>query len=128
MNSELKKVIESSSFLVLKGEWVYAKVSEIPKGGNYFMVTKDIDEITAVFEESQRDQFKIIEENKDLRKLIELKVSIPFYSVGFLATVTGTIAEQGLNVLVVSTYSKDYILVKTESLQIVKEALLKLGF
>jgi hypothetical protein len=92
------------------------------------MISKDNDEITAVFEDSKRNQFTIIEENKDLRKLIGLKVSAPFYAVGFLAAVAGAITAKGCNNLVVSTYSKDYVLVTLAHFEKARQALLELGF
>ncbi|MCX6812260.1 MAG: ACT domain-containing protein [Candidatus Berkelbacteria bacterium] len=70
----------------------------------------------------------IIEKNKDIYSLIALNVSVPFYSVGFLAAVSGAIAEKGLNILIVSTYSKDYILIKKSKQKIAVETLLNLGF
>ncbi len=128
MNENLRKIIDSSTFTVHSGEWLYAKVSEVPSLDNCFMVAKDNDEITAVFEREKRSNLKIIEENKDLRRLIELKVSVPFYAAGFLATVTGAISAKGCNNLVISTYSKDYVMVTLEHLEKAKEALLELGF
>ena len=70
----------------------------------------------------------IKDKNKDIYTLIALNVSIPFYSVGFLAAVSGAIAEKGLNILIVSTFSKDYILIKKSSEKIAVDALLELGF
>ncbi|MBM2820742.1 MAG: hypothetical protein HW405_502 [Candidatus Berkelbacteria bacterium] len=92
------------------------------------MISKDADEITVVAEEKNLENLEIIERNKEDYKLIALKVSLPFYAVGFLATVTSAIAKEGMNVLVISTYSKDYILVKEENIVKVEQILLKLGF
>jgi hypothetical protein len=63
-----------------------------------------------------------------LRKLIGLKVSAPFYAVGFLAAVAGAITAKGCNNLVVSTYSKDYVLVTLAHFEKARQALLELGF
>lgn len=128
MSKELKKVIESSTFVVHDGEWIYAKVGGQPKLDDCFMLSRDQDEITAVFKSEGRDKFEIIKENKDLRKLIELKVSVPFYAVGFLAAVSKAVAEQGSNILIVSTYSKDYILVNSNEISKTKQTLVNLGF
>ena len=61
-------------------------------------------------------------------KLIEIKVSLPFLAKGFLAKITEVIAEKNLNVLVISTFSKDYILVYEETYEIAIEALKSAGF
>lgn len=124
----LKKIIETSTFEIISGRFIYAKVSSAPNIGNHFLIAKDNDEITVVTEESSLDKLNLIEKNKDYWALVALNISAPFYSVGFLATVTSTIAKEGKDVLVVSTYSKDYILVQHDFLEGVKRVLLSLGF
>lgn len=128
MTNELQEVIKSSTFKVQAGLWIYAKVGGQPSLDDCFMLSRDDDELSAVFESGKTDKFEIIEQNKDLRKLIEIKVSAPFYAVGFLAAVTNAISCKGCNNLVVSTYSKDYILVTEAHFEVAKQALIELGF
>jgi hypothetical protein len=45
-------------------------------------------------------------------KLPEIKVSQPFVAKGFPEKVTGIVAGEGLNILIISTFSKDYALVR----------------
>jgi len=127
MNKNLKKIINHSNFEAHDENYVYAKVSSIPKT-DHFMVTCDKDEITVVTTEDRIKELDLLERNKDNWKLIALNVSIPFYSVGFLATVSAAIAKKKMNVLIVSTYSKDYIMVKAENVELARKALLSLGF
>jgi len=128
MNSEIEKIIKESTFRVEEGKFVYAKVSKVPSTENHFMVSKDVDEITVVTKEENLSELTLVERNKDFYRLVALNVSIPFYSVGFLATVSQAIAKEGMNILMVSTYSKDYILVKNDKIEKAKSVLLKLGF
>ncbi len=128
MTEDLKKVIETSTFEVVEGDFVYAKVSELPSNPNIFMVSKDKDEITIVAKEEEVGNLEIIERNKETYSLIALNISLPFYAVGFLSAVTNAIASAGMNILVVSTYSKDYILVRKEHLDKSKDILINLGF
>jgi len=128
MNSEIEKIIKESTFKVEEGKFVYAKVSKAPSIENHFMVSKDDDEITIVTKEENLSELDLKERNKDFYRLIALNVSIPFYSVGFLATVSQAIAKEGMNILIVSTYSKDYILVKDNKVENARLVLLKLGF
>ncbi|MCH7605219.1 ACT domain-containing protein [Patescibacteria group bacterium] len=114
MKPDLKEIINKSLYRIVPGGYIYAKVSSIPDIDNCFLISKDADEITVIVEESKYSRIGAIERNKELYALIELRVSVPFYAVGFLAAVTNAIAEKGMNVLVVSTYSKDYILVRKE--------------
>lgn len=128
MNDELKKIIEQSSFTIQDGVYVYTKVKTAPPIDSHFLVSKDQDEITVVTRSENLTELDLIERNKDDYKLIALNVSIPFYSVGFLATVSSEIAKAGMNILIVSTYSKDYIMVKADKLEQARSVLLDLGF
>lgn len=123
----LTEIIKQSSFEVQDGLFAYAQVSTLPTGQGHFMVAVDKDEITVVTREENLKELEIIEKNKEWYTLIALNVSIPFYSIGFLATVTAAIAQAEMDVLVISTYSKDYIMVKKENLDKALGALLQLG-
>lgn len=105
-----------------------AKVSKVSDAKNHFMVCKDADEITVVTKEENLSGLVSAERNKDFYRLIALNVSTPFQSVGFLATVSQALAEKGMNILIVSTYSKDYILIKDDRVEDARLVLLKLGF
>src|ERR1043166_7933311 len=107
MKEELKKIVTESSFSVIPGSWTYLRVRTAPTG-KHFLVVQDKDEITVVTEKARAGELEAVERNKDDWALICLNVSIPFYSVGFLAEISTAIAEAGLNILIVSTYSKDY--------------------
>ncbi|MFH0856497.1 MAG: ACT domain-containing protein [bacterium] len=128
MNDQLKKIIRESSFKIEDGRYVYAKVSEFPEAGKHFMVTKDDEEITVVTREENLGGLMLIETNKEFYRLISLDVSVPFYAVGFLAAVSNEIAKEGINILIVSTYSKDYFLIRDDKIEEVELILKKLGF
>lgn len=128
MNEDIKKIIETSSFVVHKGKFVYTKVRIAPPIDEHFLVSKDADEITVVTKEENLSRLDVIERNKDDYSLIELKVSVPFYSVGFLAAVSSAIAREGMNILIVSTYSKDYVMVRVEHMEKAIQTLINLGF
>lgn len=128
MNPELQNIIQNSSFTVEPGIFVYTKARSVPVSAKHFLITQDRDEITVVTERQNLSEIDMIERNKDDYVLIALNVSIPFYSVGFLAAVSNKIAEVGMNILIVSTYSKDYIMVKYDLLEKAKGVLLNMGF
>jgi len=121
----LDEIIKSSKVVVHRGRYVYLKAQETALG-NHFLVSQDEDEITVVTEEKNVAKTKY---DKDIKwfKLIEIKVLMPFPK-GFLAKVTKTIADENLNVVVVSTFSKDYVLVREETYEVAVEALKKVGF
>lgn len=127
MKKELKKIIQKSFFEVIEGNFIYAKVSAYPQGAGHFMIAQDDDEITVVTWAENLEKLSLIEKNKENYALIALHVSVPFYSVGFLAAVTRAIAAREMDILIVSTYSKDYILVKQAELEKATLALKELG-
>lgn len=127
-SAEALKIIAQSRFLTQPGVYVYAKVSSFPNSNDHFLVSKDNDEITVVTLERNLESLALIERNKDDYRLISLNVSVPFYSVGFLATVSNAFAEEGMNILIVSTYSKDYVLVRADLIEKAESTLKAIGF
>ena len=125
-DSDLQKVIESSEVAVHPGRFAYLKCEEKPSG-DHFLVARDSDEVTVVTEESRVSEVSY-SDSTHWFKLLEVRVSQPFLAKGFLAKIAQTVAEQKLNILLVSTYSKDYVLVREESVEVVISALRSVGF
>jgi len=78
------------------------------------MVFRDERETTVVTREEHLGDVDVIERNRDLWQLINLEPPTPFYCVGFLAKVSALLAGEGIDILVVSTFSRDCVLVKVE--------------
>ena len=125
-NPSLDEVIRSSQVVVHEGRYAYLKAREAGPG-DHFLVARDEDEVTIVTEEANVGD---VAYDSDVKwfALIEIRVSLPFVAKGFLAEVTGAIAGKDLNVLVVSTFSKDFLLVREEGLETALVALEELGF
>ncbi len=125
---DLKDMMEGSTFSVDAGRYVYAKVRAQPASTeNHLMIFTDQDEITIVTEEGNLPSLDLIERNKDTHKVFALNVAVPFYSVGFLAEISKAIAAENINSLIISTYSKDYFLIKEDCAERVEEVLVSLG-
>jgi len=127
MTDELKKIVASSTFTLQSGRFIVAKVKTAPTIDDHFMVSKDNDETTVVTKEENLGSLDLIEKNKDFYVAFELKISLPFYATGFLGAVTGAMGDGGMNNLVISTFSKDYLFVREEHLEKATQALLDLG-
>ncbi len=123
---QLRDVIESSEIVVRSGRFAYLKCKERPSG-NHFLVAQDSDEVTVVIEESRVPEVAYSDSTRWFR-LLEVRVSLPFLAKGFLAMIAQTVADQDLNILLVSTYSKDYALVREESAEVAIAALKNVGF
>jgi len=126
VNSNLDEVIKSSPLLVHKGRYAYLKGNE-KELKNHFLISQDNDEITIITEEKNILNTKHEKEVKWF-KLLEFKISTPFLAPGFLAKISKTIADKGLNILIISTFSKDYVLIREEDFKIALKALNKVGF
>ncbi|MBI2581460.1 ACT domain-containing protein [Candidatus Woesearchaeota archaeon] len=126
LSNQLKRIIAASKVVVHKGRYAYLKMRKTP-AGTYFMVAKDSDEITIVAEEKQLGGLTYESAIKWF-KLIEFRVAKPFVSTGFLAKISQAIAQRGINLLIVSTFSKDYVLVREERVNDTVAALRKAGF
>ncbi len=122
------KMIAESSFCIQDGVYVYTKVSKEPEEGKHFFVCRDSDEITVVTRQENLALLEVLERNRDFYKLISLNVSLPFYSVGFLATVSDAFASNGMNILILSTFSKDYVLIRADLIENAANILRELGF
>ena len=125
-NPTLNEVIKASPVVVHRGRYAYLKCQE-KELKNHFLISQDKDEITIVTEEKNIANTKY---EKDVKwfKLFEFKVSIPFLAPGFLAKVSKTIADKKLNILIVSTFSKDYALIREEDFKVAVKALEEVGF
>jgi hypothetical protein len=127
MGSEsLDEIIKSSPVLVHKERYAYLK-GEAEQIHEHFMISKDNDETTIVTKEKNLLEIKYQDEVKWF-KLFEFKVSIPFLAPGFLAKISKTISDEGLNILLISTFSKDYALIREEHYELAIKALKDIGF
>lgn len=125
-SNQLKGLIAASKVIVRKGRYAYLKVGKKP-ARKYFLIAQDNDEVTVVAEEKDVMRLKY-ESSVKWFKLIEFRVAKPFVSTGFLAKIAQAITRRKMNLLIVSTFSKDYVLVREEKINDAVAALKKAGF
>jgi hypothetical protein len=120
----LPQILASTCFRLVPGQFYYLRLTTdaaIPAPRAKFLaIVRDGDETTVVTEEP--DGFASSDRYGPMC-LIELVVDMPFETVGLLAAATQAIASQGISVLVISTYSKDYLLVKWPFAELATKAL-----
>jgi hypothetical protein len=110
---EFRKGVEIKAS-VRPGRYVVAKVANCSKlSEKIFAMIKDYNETTIVVEENH--ELNIIEEEKFF-KIISFETKLPFNLVGFLAYITGILANEGISILAISAYSTDHILIKENDL------------
>lgn len=121
----LSEVLHASTYDVLDGVYSVAKVQQNFTCPEIFMLSFDSLEATAIYKEGGTPIGVI--EQKTGYKLIGINVAVPFYSPGFIAAISGRLAKEGIPVLVVSTYSKDYFIVSRNDLPNALYELKRLG-
>ena len=124
---DLQEAIPKSIATVMRDTYVYVKTDIVEKTDNHFMVSKDKDEITVITKKEKIKNLKVLELVGDY-KLIEFRPAVPFQTVGFLAKIAEVIANKGMNILIVSTFSKDYIMIKEQFCEKGLTALKSIGF
>ena len=125
----LLKTINSSPYVLHPQRYTVLQVQECSNSQPHFLVTHEAEEVTVVTTEKQRSllQSDILQEQAWFQ-LIEFKMSTPFETPGFLAAIASQLASHHLNILLVSTFSKDWLLLKEEDLEAGLSGLCELGF
>lgn len=123
----LMEVVKSSKVQLLPKRYAVVKVEKLEFLDSHFLASKDDTETTVITTEERLTTLKTLSEEKWFR-LIEVAVSRPFNAPGFLAKITQCIAELGISIFVVSTFSKDYILLKEQDAEAGLQALADVGF
>lgn len=86
----------------------------------------DKNEITLVIEQGKVKKKEVIGIEKDW-KVLTFDMVLPFGLVGFLATVSEALADEGIGIYVISAYSTDHILIKEKDIVKAEKKLKKLG-
>jgi hypothetical protein len=90
-------------------------------GGEFWSVCGTDDELSVVCVESVELAFEKCDKGWRIFKFVE---SMDLNLIGIAARITTVLAEANVNVMVVSTYNTDFIMVKNEKLEAAKKALI----
>lgn len=92
------------------------------------MITRDARETTVVTTEELLDDLDVLAMNPDRWLLLAIDCANPFYCVGFIAKISAALSGAGMDILVVSTFSCDWVFVKEEDGDRAADLLRSLGF
>lgn len=112
-----RAVVSAETYAILKTKRACA---------NAFAVIKDSRETTCIIDESKLGAQKFLGFEGDWR-MITFDMVLPLSLVGFFASVSGALADAGVNIFTISTYTTDHVFVKNQKLDIAVKTLEKLG-
>ncbi|NOY11351.1 MAG: ACT domain-containing protein [Archaeoglobi archaeon] len=107
-------------------EEVFAVVNVESLGNaDFFAAVRDADgKLTLILPEKHLKDLEFSEVEKGFR-LITFRTKLPFDTVGFIAKVSSALAQEGIPILVLSSFSTDHILVRNEHVERAVEILEK---
>lgn len=123
-NQELSDVLRNSPAHVMPGEYWYYKSpagSEPPTAKCLALIIDEVE--TTIVTTAVLD----LPERRGPFCLVRLEVVVPFNSPGFLAAVSSVLAHKSINVLLLSTFTYDYLLIRKTDRQLAIAALKDLG-
>jgi hypothetical protein len=91
-----------------------------------FATILDKNEITLIIEQGKVNEREVIDIEKDW-KILTFDMVLPFGLVGFLATVSKALADEGISIYVISAYSTGHILIKEKDIVRAEKKLRNLG-
>lgn len=139
MNKKLKDLFAKTKLVVLPEEFLIIciskehlvkakqKISEFED--SFFSFVNEKDEITFILSQKNWQQISVDFNNAKIEKdykIITFDIPLEWNIVGYLAEITKLLSKNKISVGVVSTYSKDHILVKKENVNKTLETLQKL--
>lgn len=110
------------------GTYRYVSARTVGHFEKHLMIARDAHELTVVTTEELLGDLEIVAINADRWLLLSLDCANPFYCVGFIAKVSATLSGAGLDILVVSTFSCDWVFVREQDSHRATELLRGLGF
>ena len=121
------QVLRDSVFFVDPVPYVWLRASSVREPERHLIVIRDDRETTVVTQKANLDCLVVEERNPDDWHLLSIDCANPFYCVGFLGAITGAMAQAGVDVLALSTYTRDYVFAKREDLDRARAALRAFG-
>ena len=125
--AELERVIRLTTVRVAAERYAYLRTDTLPERGNHLMVFSCGDDNTVVTQESQVHDIDYTAMEEWFR-LFEFHIPIPFQAPGFLASIASAVADERINILMISTFPRDYALVKESEVERAIRALRRRGF
>jgi hypothetical protein len=123
-----KQVIHDSDFYLEPDVFYFVDAASIGNPELHRLICRDDKEITVVTTDDGLADLVIKAQNQDTWRLLVINCANPFYCVGFLQSITSAMTDAGLDILLTSTFSRDYVFVKNQQTDQAVALLLDIGF
>ena len=121
----IEDYLNNGEIFVWKEKFAIAKTKRPIKDA--FAVVMDRDEITTIMERDKLPLDPVVEVDEDNWRIITFDMLLPLDLVGFIAKISNAIAEEGVNILYISSYTRDHLLIQEKHLPTAVAKLEKLG-
>lgn len=121
-------IIRDSDFFVEPDIFYYVAALEVKTPAMHRLVCHDDKEITVVTTAAGLADLTIQQQNHDQWRLMVINCANPFYCVGFLQKISSAMTAAGLDILLVSAFSRDYVFVLQQHLEQAVTILQNIGF
>lgn len=123
-----RQVIRDSDFYLEPEVFYFVEAESVAHPELHRLVCRDDKEITVVTTKSGLADLVIKAQNNEQWRLLVINCANPFYCVGFLQSIASAMTAAGLDILLVSTFSRDYVFVKNQQTDQAVAVLLDIGF
>ena len=123
----IEEVLRASRLRRVPGAFAVARCGEVRGSERHLLVARDELETTVITRPELLADCEVLELNADRWALLAIDCASPFYCVGFLARLTATLAAENIDVLALSTFTRDSLLVPERDAERAMAALLAVG-
>lgn len=123
-----RQVIRDSDFYLEADIFYFVEALKVGNPELHRVVCRDDKETTVVTTQACLADLVIKAQNTDQWRLLVINCANPFYCVGFLQSIASAMTAAGLDILLVSTFSRDYVFVKNQQTDRAVAVLLDIGF
>jgi len=123
-----RQVIRDSDFDLEADIFYFVEAQKVGNPELHRLICRDDKEITVVTTQAGLADLVIKAQNTEQWRLLVINCANPFYCVGFLQSIASAMTVAGLDILLVSTFSRDYVFVKNQQTEQAVAVLLDIGF
>lgn len=128
MNQKIKNIIKKSRIKIFPSEFIIVKLRKndnfnlikiFSRINNFYTISKENKEISLIISKkdwnSIKNNFGYYKTEENF-KIFYFDINLSWNLIGFIANITKLLAQNKISVGVISTYNKDYFLIKKSKL------------